>query len=94
VKPSRVAVLLCIIIATPLAAQVTDLAAARAETEIRWGVLAWHRGAFNDAVLSFEKAIGIDPTSAQALDWLGRALLRSGYVPEASRPTCPSRGST
>jgi DNA-binding beta-propeller fold protein YncE len=83
VKPSRVAVLLCIIIATPLAAQVTDLAAARAETEVRWGVLAWHRGAFNDAVLSFEKAIGIDPASTRALDWLGRALLRSGYVPEA-----------
>ncbi|HSV92360.1 MAG TPA: hypothetical protein VLH81_04760, partial [Desulfobacterales bacterium] len=75
-KPSRVAVFLCIIIATPLAAQVTDLAAARAETDVRWGVLAWHRGAFNDAVLSFERAIGIDPTSSRGLDWLGRALLR------------------
>ena len=82
-KPSRVAVLLSVLIAAPLAAQITDLAAARAETEVRWGVLAWHRGAFNDAVLSFEKALGIDPTSVRGLDWLGRALLRSGYVPEA-----------
>lgn len=82
-KPTRVAVFLCIALSMPLAAQVTDLAAARAETEVRWGVLAWHRGAFNDAALSFEKALGIDPTSARALDWLGRALLRSGYVPEA-----------
>ena len=50
---------------------------------MRWGVLAWHRGMFNDAVLAFEKAIGIDPSNARALDWLGRALLKSGYVPEA-----------
>lgn len=83
-KPSRIAVLLCFAVVVPLAAQHgIDLAAARAETEIRWGVLAWHRGAFNDAVLSFEKAIGIDPSSARALEWLGRALLKSGYVPEA-----------
>lgn len=82
-KPTRAAVILCIVLCAPLAAQVTDLASARAETEVRWGVLAWHRGAFNDAVLAFERALGIDPTSARALDWLGRALLRSGYVPEA-----------
>jgi DNA-binding beta-propeller fold protein YncE len=84
VKPSRIAVLLCIVLTTPLAAQKSiDLAAARSETELRWGVLAWHRGAFNDAVLAFEKAIGIDPSNSRALDWLGRALLKSGYVPEA-----------
>jgi DNA-binding beta-propeller fold protein YncE len=84
VKPSRIAVLLGIVLTTSLAAQKSiDLAAARSETELRWGVLAWHRGAFNDAVLAFEKAIGIDPSNARALDWLGRALLKSGYVPEA-----------
>jgi DNA-binding beta-propeller fold protein YncE len=84
VKPSRIAALLCIVLSTPLAAQQSiDLAAARSETELHWGVLAWHRGAYNDAVLSFEKAIGIDPSNARALDWLGRALLKSGYVPEA-----------
>jgi DNA-binding beta-propeller fold protein YncE len=83
VKPSRIAVLLCIVLTTPLAAQGIDLAAARSETELRWGVLAWHRGMFNDAMLAFEKAISIDPSNARALDWLGRALLKSGYVPEA-----------
>ncbi len=82
-KPLRIAVLLCIVLTSPLAAQKIDLAAARSETELRWGVLAWHRGAFNDAVLAFEKAIGIDPSNSRALDWLGRALLKSGYVPEA-----------
>jgi streptogramin lyase len=85
VNPPRIAVLLCcIVLTTPLAAQKSiDLAAARSETEVRWGVLAWHRGAYNDAVLAFEKAIGIAPANARALDWLGRALLKSGYVPEA-----------
>jgi DNA-binding beta-propeller fold protein YncE len=83
VKSSRIAVFLCIVLATPLTAQGINLAAARSETEFRWGVLAWHRGMFNDAVLAFEKAIGIDPANTRALDWLGRALLKSGYVPEA-----------
>lgn len=83
-KPSRVAVLLSVALTIPLAAQQgIDLAAARAETELRWGVLAWHRGAYNDAVLAFEKALGIEPSNARALEWLGRALLTSGYVPEA-----------
>ncbi len=82
-KPSRIAALLCIVLTTPLAAQGIDLAAARSETEVRWGVLAWHRGMFNDAVIAFEKAIGIDPSNTRALDWLGKALLKSGFVPEA-----------
>lgn len=86
-KPPRIAALLCIVLALPLEAQDTDLKAAlkaaQSETELRWGVLAWHRGAFNDAVLAFEKAISIDTSNARALDWLGRALLKSGYVPEA-----------
>jgi len=84
VKPSRIAALLSIVLTVPLAAQQgIDLAAARSETELRWGVLAWHRGAYNDATLAFEKAIGIDPSNGRALDWLGRSLLKSGYVPEA-----------
>jgi DNA-binding beta-propeller fold protein YncE len=83
VKPLRIAVILCIVLTTPLAAQGIDLAAARSETELRWGVLAWHRGMYNDAVLAFEKAIGIDSSNTRAVDWLGRALLKSGYVPEA-----------
>jgi DNA-binding beta-propeller fold protein YncE len=83
VKLLCIAVLLCIVLTTPLAAQGIDLAAARSETEFRWGVIAWHRGMFNDAVLAFEKAVSIAPSSTRALDWLGRALLKSGYVPEA-----------
>jgi DNA-binding beta-propeller fold protein YncE len=83
VKPSRIAVLLCFILSTPPAVQAIDLAAARSETELRWGVLAWHRGFYNDAVLAFEKAVGLDPSNTRALDWLGRGLLASGYVPEA-----------
>ena len=49
-----------------------------AEQEFRRGVQAWYRGAFNDAVIQFEKALSYLPTENLILDWLGKAYYRSG----------------
>ncbi len=66
-----------------LYSQGIDQNAANAATQVRWGVLGYHRGLFNEAVLAFQKALSFDPSSSLARSWLGRAMLSSGYVPEA-----------
>ena len=49
-----------------------------AEQEFRRGVQAYYRGAFNDAILQFEKALSYLPEENVLLDWLGKAYYRSG----------------
>lgn len=49
-----------------------------AEEEFRRGVQAFHRGAFNDAVLVFEKALSFIPGEPLILDWLGKSYFRTG----------------
>lgn len=49
-----------------------------AEEEFRKGVQAYYRGAFNDALMVFEKALSYVPGNPVLLDWLGRAYFRSG----------------
>lgn len=49
-----------------------------AEDEFRRGVQAFYRGAFNDAILQFEKALSYRPGENLILDWLGRSYYRSG----------------
>lgn len=49
-----------------------------AEQDFRRGVQAYYRGAFNDAVLQFEKALSYLPEESIILDWLGKAYYRSG----------------
>ena len=49
-----------------------------AEQEFRRGVQAYYRGAFNDAILQFEKALSYLPEENIILDWLGKAYYRSG----------------
>ncbi len=49
-----------------------------AEQEFRRGVQAYYRGAFNDSILQFEKALSYLPEENVILDWLGKAYYRSG----------------
>ncbi len=46
--------------------------------EFRWGVLAYHNGFYNNAILSFEKALSLSPNSVLARTWLGRAFYKTG----------------
>ena len=55
-----------------------DLNAAYALDEFRIGIHAYNRYAFNEAILSFERALSYRPGEAAILDWLGKAYYRSG----------------
>ncbi|MEM5947907.1 tetratricopeptide repeat protein [Spirochaetia bacterium 38H-sp] len=66
-----------------LHAQDVDLKAVEAQDEFRWGVRAFHLGFFNEAILSFQKAISLKPDNVNMHVWLGRAYLRSGYYKPA-----------
>lgn len=50
----------------------------KAAEEFRRGIQAWHRGAFNDSLVQFEKALSYLPSENLILDWLGKAYYRSG----------------
>ncbi len=54
-----------------------------AESEFRNGVLAYYRGAYNDAVLQFEKALSYLPEENLIIEWLGKAYYRAGLEGEA-----------
>ena len=49
------------------------------------GVQAFHRGFYNDAWVSLEKAISYQPKNSLAQIWLGRAQWKAGYEQEALR---------
>ena len=49
-----------------------------AEEEFRRGVQSYYRGAYNEAVLLFEKALSYLPSENLILEWLGRAYYHSG----------------
>ena len=63
----------------------TDLNATYAQEEFRIGVQAYNRFAFNEAILSFERALAFKPGEPRLLDWLGRAYYRSGLEETAIR---------
>lgn len=54
-------------------------AAITAAEEFRLGVHAYNRFAYNEAILSFERALSFRPGEALILDWLGKAYYRSGF---------------
>jgi DNA-binding beta-propeller fold protein YncE len=62
-----------------------DLDARHAREEFRIGVQAYNRFAFNEAILSFERALSFRPGEPLILDWLGRAYYRSGLEEAAIR---------
>ncbi len=49
-----------------------------AQEEFRRGVQAWYRGAFNESILQFERALSYLPEEPLILDWLAKAYYRSG----------------
>jgi hypothetical protein len=59
--------------------------ALRAGEQFRLGVQSYNRYAFNEAILSFERALSFKPGEPQILDWLGRAYYRSGLEETALR---------
>ncbi len=52
--------------------------AVSAAEELRWGVVAFHRGHYNNAILSFEKSLSYKPENPLVRVWLGRAYYKSG----------------
>lgn len=49
-----------------------------AEEEFRRGVQSYYRGAFNESILEFEKALSYLPGEPLVLDWLGKAYYKAG----------------
>jgi DNA-binding beta-propeller fold protein YncE len=70
----------------------SDLDARHAREEFRIGVQAYNRFAFNEAILSFERALSFRPGEPLLLDWLGRAYYRSGLEEAAIREWLFSSG--
>jgi DNA-binding beta-propeller fold protein YncE len=62
-----------------------DLNAVSAAEEFRFGIHAYNRYAFNEAILSLERALAFRPGEAIILDWLGKAYYRSGLENTALR---------
>ena len=54
-----------------------------AEEDFRRGVQAYYRGAYNDAMMVFERALSYVPGNPLILDWLGRAYFKTGSVEAA-----------
>lgn len=68
------------VIATTLPGQEgIDMDAALARQEFRFGVLSFHAGRFNDAIVAFTRALAFTPEDFRAREWLGRAYLQSGF---------------
>jgi DNA-binding beta-propeller fold protein YncE len=92
VKSRRLLVFFFVLLALPLAAQTpnpgislppgsegADLDTVRAREEFRIGIQAYNRYAFNEAILSFERALAYRPGEPLILEWLGRSYYRSGF---------------
>ncbi|HKL86178.1 MAG TPA: hypothetical protein VJ861_07605 [Treponemataceae bacterium] len=62
----------------PLSSEPSASDRAFAEEEFRRGVQSFYRGAFNDSVMVFEKALSYLPGEPVILDWLGKAYYRTG----------------
>ena len=56
-----------------------------AAEEFRLGVHAYNRFSYNEAILSFERALSFRPGEAIILDWLGKAYYKSGFEETALR---------
>jgi DNA-binding beta-propeller fold protein YncE len=62
-----------------------DVNAINAADEFRIGVQAYYQYAFNEAILSFERALSFRPGEALVMDWLGKSYYRSGFEDTALR---------
>lgn len=62
-----------------LSAQTIDMDQIRADEEFRIGVVAFHQGYFNKAILALERSLVFKPENPLVRQWLGRAYYQSGY---------------
>ena len=51
----------------------------QAAEEFRWGVVSFHEGLLNKAILSLEKSLALDPDNILTRFWLGRSYYQSGF---------------
>ena len=62
-----------------LFSQNIDMDLVEARDEFRWGVIAYHSGYFDKAVLSFERSFSLKPENITTQFWLGETYRRLGY---------------
>jgi DNA-binding beta-propeller fold protein YncE len=63
----------------------TGPAALSAAEAFRFGVQAYNRFSYNEAIFSFERSLSFRPGEPIILDWLGKAYYRSGFEETALR---------
>ena len=59
--------------------QISDSVVIRAAEELRWGVVSFHQGLYNKAILSLEKSLALDADNDLTRFWLGRSYYQSGF---------------
>jgi len=60
-------------------AQDIDMDEVNAREDFRWGVIAYNKGNFNDAIRSFERSLSLKPENPDTREWLGNAQFRAGF---------------
>ncbi|MCK5152895.1 MAG: NHL repeat-containing protein [Spirochaetales bacterium] len=60
-----------------------DLDEVDANHEFQWGVISYHRGEFNESILSLEKSLSLKPYWEKTKLWLGHAHYRAGFTDAA-----------
>lgn len=70
-----------VLLSAPLvhAQEQIDIDAAEAAQEFRFGVLSFHAGRFNDAIVAFTRSLAFKPEDVRTREWLGRAYFQSGF---------------
>ncbi len=77
-----VLIFLLFIIGSELFAQI-DLDEVDANHEFQWGIISYHRGEYNESILSLEKALSLKPDWVKTKLWLGNAYYRAGFTDAA-----------
>lgn len=60
-----------------------DLDEVDANHEFQWGIISYHRGKFNESILSLEKSLSLKPDWEKTRLWLGNAYYRAGFTDAA-----------
>ncbi len=85
-KAAALALVSAIALASGLSAQMLgwDKPSAASMEDFRFGLQAYNRGRFNEAILSFEKALSGSPEEGLVSFWLAAAYSRSGFEATAA----------
>ncbi|QFP42081.1 hypothetical protein F9Y90_03085 [Borrelia miyamotoi] len=54
-----------------------------AQEEFKWSLNSYNDGCYDDALLSFKKLLGFDPSNLDYHFWMGNVYYRLGYIEEA-----------